>query len=99
MSSRHTSMTLGEVQDLLKNLNKVKNFYHRQIACTSASIREHEKIEQHLSTDEKGKHNIKQNRDYINDNEPDMQIQSLRKKQKINNRFKLRVKSVGTKKT
>lgn len=96
MSSRHTSITLGEVQDLLQNLNRLKNFYHRQIACTSASIREHEKVERQLNADKKTSHNTKYDCDRVNHDKID--VNCLRKKQKINNRIKIRVKSADIKK-
>lgn len=96
MNSKHTSMTLGEVHDLLQNLNKVKNFYQRQIACISASIREHEKIENRFNTNEETNHNTKYK--YDRENNDMTEIKTLRKKQKKNNRFKIRVKSSNTKK-
>ena len=46
-----SKMTLGEVQDLLRNLRRVKQFYNRQIATIANSIREHEKIENDIRND------------------------------------------------
>ena len=51
MSSKHVNMTLGEVQDLLRNLRRVKQFYARQVTSINTSIREHDKIAKKLQTE------------------------------------------------
>lgn len=92
MSCKYTSTTLGEVRDVLQNLNKVKNFYHRQIACISASIREHEKVERRLSMDTESNHEIHEEMNHIHKKQDGVNM-NCSKKQKLNNRFKIRVKS------
>ena len=57
MSSKHVNMTLGEVQDLLRNLRRVKQFYAIQVTSINTSIREHDKIAKKLQS-EKYTHNV-----------------------------------------
>jgi len=57
MSSKRVNMTLGEVQDLLRNLRRVKQFYARQVTSINTSIREHDKIAKKLQS-EKYTHNV-----------------------------------------
>lgn len=84
-------MTLGEVQDLLRSLRRVKQFYNRQIATVSTSIREHEKIEKQLrddqfwnSTDEEDAAESQEEATETNDRNS--------KRQKINEKIKIKVK-------
>ena len=48
MSSKYVSMTLGEVQDTLRSLRRVKQFYSKQITSINSSIRQHDKIAKQL---------------------------------------------------
>lgn len=81
-------MTLGEVEDLLRNLRKVKQFYNRQIAMVSTSIREHEKIENQIRNDQFWT---------STDEEDAMETKAeseirYPKRQKINKKIKIKVK-------
>lgn len=56
MSSKHVSMTLGEVQDTLRNLRRVKQFYSKQITSINSSIRQHDKIAKQLQCEKYDDH-------------------------------------------
>jgi len=78
-------MTLGEVQDLLLQLRRIKQFYNRQIANISSSIHEHEKIENKIRNDQC--FNSTDEDDYI-----ETDTQRNIKRQKINQKIKIKVK-------
>lgn len=80
-------MSLGEVQELLINLRKVKQFYNRQLSAISSSIREHEKIETKLQSD-----HIWNSTDEEDADMSDEKTNRNPKRQKINQKIKIKVK-------
>lgn len=80
-------MSLGEVQELLINLRKVKQFYNRQLSAISSSIREHEKIETKLQSDHIWNSTDEEDADMSNE-----KTNRNPKRQKINQKIKIKVK-------